>query len=62
VLYISHILDEIFALSDRVTVIRDRKVRLMTPTAATSKAALVEAMLGRELAFEAGAARPKARC
>jgi len=56
VLYISHILDEIFAIADRVTVIRDGKVRLMAPIAATSKAALVEAMLGRELAVEVGTA------
>ena len=55
VLYISHILDEIFAISDRVTVIRDGKVRLTTSIADTSKAALVEAMLGRELAIKASA-------
>lgn len=52
VLYISHVLDEIFTVADRVTVIRDGKVVLSTSIAETTKSALVQAMLGRQLSSE----------
>jgi ABC-type sugar transport system ATPase subunit len=52
VLYISHVLDEVFAVADRVTVMRDGAVLLTTPTSGIAKPALVQAMLGRELAEE----------
>lgn len=52
VLYISHVLDEIFAIADRVTILRDGKVRLAMPAAEVSKATLVQAMLGRDLSVE----------
>ncbi|HZP21631.1 MAG TPA: sugar ABC transporter ATP-binding protein, partial [Bauldia sp.] len=49
IVYISHKLDEIFALTDRVTVLRDgRKVATAT-TGEWTEAALVRAMVGRDL-------------
>jgi ABC-type sugar transport system ATPase subunit len=52
VLYISHVLDEIFTIADRATVIRDGKVLLTTTIKETNKNALVQAMLGRQLSTE----------
>jgi ABC-type sugar transport system ATPase subunit len=52
ILYISHVLDEIFSIADRVTVIRDGKVHLSAPIAEITKKALVDAMLGQQLATE----------
>lgn len=49
VLYISHILDEIFHIAQQVTVLRDGQVKLSAATAKLTKAKLVDAMLGREL-------------
>jgi len=55
VLYISHVLDEIFTIADRVTVIRDGKVLLSTAISDTTKSALVQTMLGRQLSSEVNA-------
>ncbi len=52
ILYISHMLDEIFTIADQVTVIRDGKVRLSVPIAEISKKTLIETMLGQELSAE----------
>jgi ABC-type sugar transport system ATPase subunit len=52
ILYISHMLDEIFAIADQVTVIRDGKVRISVPTADISKKTLIDTMLGQELTAE----------
>ncbi|MBE7471703.1 MAG: sugar ABC transporter ATP-binding protein [Anaerolineales bacterium] len=52
VLYISHVLDEIFTIADRVTVLRDGKVHLAAPIGQINKGALVQAMLGRQLSAE----------
>jgi ABC-type sugar transport system ATPase subunit len=52
VLYISHVLDEIFTIADRVTVLRDGKVHLTAPIGQIDKGALVQAMLGRQLSAE----------
>lgn len=52
ILYISHMLDEIFVIADQVTVIRDGKVRTSVPIADISKKTLIEAMLGQELTAE----------
>jgi ABC-type sugar transport system ATPase subunit len=49
VLYISHILDEIFRIAQQVTVLRDGQVKLSAATETLTKAKLVDAMLGREL-------------
>jgi ABC-type sugar transport system ATPase subunit len=52
VLYISHILDEIFQIAQYVTVMRDGQVRLTEPIEGLTKSRLVDAMLGRELSSE----------
>jgi ABC-type sugar transport system ATPase subunit len=52
ILYISHILDEIFTIADQVTVIRDGKVRLTLPVSEISKKTLIDTMLGQELTHE----------
>ncbi len=51
VLYVSHRLDEVFALSDRVTVLRDGKWVATQHTARTSHEKLVQLMVGREVTF-----------
>jgi len=48
-IYISHKLDEVFAVSDRVTVLRDGATITTLATAATSKAEVIRAMVGREI-------------
>ena len=49
ILYVSHRLDEIFALADRVTVFRDGKFVATQPTAEMDKDKLIRLMVGREL-------------
>lgn len=49
IIYISHRLDEIFRLSDRVTVFRDGKFIKTLNTADTNKNELIKYMVGREL-------------
>ena len=49
ILYISHRMEEIFRLSDRVTVIRDGKYITTVYTEETSKQELIKLMVGREL-------------
>ena len=49
IIYISHRLDEIFRIADRVTVLRDGAVTGSLETAATDKASLVRMMVGRPL-------------
>src|SRR5215468_6066827 len=61
VLFISHRLEEIFAICERVTVMRDGSHVLTSPLAGLTAADLVRAMVGRELAErppETGAAEP----
>jgi rhamnose transport system ATP-binding protein len=50
VVYISHRLDEIFALADRVTVLRDGESVGTLPAAGLSRAELVRLMVGRAMA------------
>jgi rhamnose transport system ATP-binding protein len=50
VLYISHRLDEIFALSDTVTVMRDGRHISTRPTADTTQEAMIAEMVGRDMA------------
>jgi ABC-type sugar transport system ATPase subunit len=50
IVYISHRLEELRALADRVTVLRDGVVVTTVPLAETSNDALILAMSGRELA------------
>jgi len=51
IIFISHKLDEIMEISDRVTVLRDGKVIATKKTSATSKAELARLMVGREVIF-----------
>lgn len=50
VIYISHRLEEIFAVADRVTVLRDGESVGTHSTAAMNEAALIKLMVGREVA------------
>ena len=49
VLYVSHRLDEIFAICDRVTVLRDGRYVTTLPIADTNREGLVSLMVGRAL-------------
>ena len=49
IVYISHKLDEVMALSDRITVLRDGKNIVTLKTAETTQDALISEMLGRRL-------------
>lgn len=49
ILYISHRMEEIFRLSDRVSIIRDGKYITTVNTADTNKQELIKLMVGREL-------------
>ncbi len=57
-IYITHRLDEVHAISDRVQVLRDGSVAALGATGEFDRRALVEAMIGRA---SAGVARPPAR-
>ncbi len=48
-LYVSHRLDELFGLCDRVTVFRDGRIVETLDTAATSKQEIIRLMIGRPL-------------
>ena len=54
VLYVSHRLDEVMRLCDRVTVLRDGAVVATSPIAETSEDEIIRMMIGREV----GEARP----
>ena len=49
ILFVSHDLDEVLEITDRVTVLRDGKVRGTVDTAQTSDEVLVEMIIGRRL-------------
>ncbi|MEM7531308.1 MAG: ABC transporter ATP-binding protein [Chloroflexota bacterium] len=51
-IFISHKLHEIFALTDRVTVLRDGRVVGTSATADVTKEDLAQMMVGREVSFE----------
>ncbi len=53
ILFISHHLDEVLALSDRITVLRKGKFVATVAAAATSERDLAALMVGREMLFEA---------
>jgi D-xylose transport system ATP-binding protein len=48
-IYISHKLDEVFAIADRITVLRDGAAQGTLATGATSAAAIIALMVGRPL-------------
>ncbi len=60
VLFVSHDLDEVLAITDRVTVLRDGRVAGGGPTRELGKQALVEMIVGRPVEH-AGPSRPMAR-
>jgi rhamnose transport system ATP-binding protein len=49
-LYVSHRMDEIFALADRITILRDGKFVDTVPTAEITREDLIRKMVGRDLA------------
>jgi D-xylose transport system ATP-binding protein len=49
-IYISHKLDEVFSIADRITVLRDGSSVFTAPAAATNKAEIIRHMVGREIA------------
>ncbi|SFJ72210.1 sugar ABC transporter ATP-binding protein [Bradyrhizobium sp. Gha] len=49
VIFVSHKLDELYAVCDRVTIMRDGRTVLVAPMAEVSRMDLVTTMLGREL-------------
>lgn len=51
IIFISHKLDEVMGISDRVTVLRGGRVVDTVDTASTDKAALARMMVGREVLF-----------
>lgn len=62
VLLVSHHLDEVLALTDRVTVLRDGSiVGQSIATSELDEGQLIELMLGRELAAPVHAAKPKSQ-
>jgi ABC-type sugar transport system ATPase subunit len=52
VIYISHRLDEVFAIADRVTVLKDGSVVGTWPTSKVTKPTLIQAMVGRDVAAQ----------
>jgi len=58
IIYVSHRLDEVMAITDRISVLRDGRAQATLPTTATSKAQLIELMTGREASEFAPAAAP----
>lgn len=49
IVYISHILEDVFRLCDRITVLRDGKIIATAPAADFSESQLIKAMVGREM-------------
>lgn len=59
VLYVSHFLDEVLAICDRITVLKDGSVVGTLPAAGLTKQTLIRMMIGREALHEAkGVAAP----
>ena len=59
VLYITHRLDEVFAIAHRVVVLRDGVVSLRTPIGDTTPSAVVEAMVGHAVVRTRGQSRSR---
>lgn len=57
ILYISHRLDELARIADRIVVLRDGKLVTDAPAATVTQDALIQAMVGRELAASSDAER-----
>ncbi|MCE9635180.1 MAG: sugar ABC transporter ATP-binding protein [Planctomycetes bacterium] len=52
IVYISHRLEEVFAIADRITVLRDGRVTGSAPTSQLDRRSLVRLMVGRDIADE----------
>jgi ribose transport system ATP-binding protein len=50
IIYITHRLDEVTQVADRVQVLRDGSTSLLTDVAATDRRSMIEAMIGRRMA------------
>ena len=61
IIYISHFLDEVFSVSDRITVLRNGKTVVTTDTSAATVDMLVEWMIGRRTEFDKKRERAEAR-
>lgn len=60
VVYITHKMDEVFRVADRVTVLRDGRTVATAPAAELDEARLIALMVGREL--RAGGVRERSAC
>lgn len=58
VLFVTHFLDQVYALADRITVLRNGELVGEWPAADLPAPALIAAMVGRELAVRRAAAEP----
>ncbi|MDP1702413.1 MAG: sugar ABC transporter ATP-binding protein [Aestuariivirga sp.] len=61
IVYISHVLDEIFAVCDTLTILRDGKVVAETDVAKINRPSVVELMVGEKLARDSAQASSKNR-
>ncbi|WP_437872669.1 sugar ABC transporter ATP-binding protein [Sorangium sp. So ce363] len=61
ILFISHFLDQVFEISDRITVLRNGQLVSETPAAELSRMELVTRMVGREVAEDGPARAERAR-
>ena len=61
VVYISHRIEEVLGLADRVTVLRDGRHVVTAPIAAMSRERLIASMVGREISGGGSEARPGGR-
>jgi ribose transport system ATP-binding protein len=60
-IYVSHRLDEVMAISDRAAVMRDGKLVAVRTTAQTSESQLVDLIVGKALASTVAKAKPAAQ-
>ena len=58
VVFISHKLEEVMKLSDRVTVLQSGKALTTVPTTEVDKASLARMMVGRDISFQTERSRP----
>jgi ribose transport system ATP-binding protein len=61
VIFVSHKLDELYAVCDRVTVMRDGRTVRVAPMAGITRLQLVSDMLGRDMAREGAGSAARAR-
>ncbi len=61
IIYISHALEESLQIADRITVLRDGKHVITAPTATLTREALVQHMVGRDVAKALYDRKPRAR-